>query len=99
MSQFQFHLTDGADPFANAEHRIDRGNDGLLGADWRRVSIMSAVAVALVLFSGSRAFDGLRAASHFLRTRRGPVISMLRLDQQTNTIKQDIQGSPLCRRP
>jgi hypothetical protein len=49
---------------------------------WYRASTVIALVLGLSLLSGTRAFDSLRAASYFLRTRKGPAISVLRLDRQ-----------------
>jgi hypothetical protein len=55
---------------------------GSLG--WWRAPAVVALITALLLCNGTRAFDCLRAASYFLRTRRGPAVAMVRLDQHNN---------------
>ncbi len=82
-------------PFFSRDYAAIRARNGLIphGSSpmpYRTPQIqvhfsISAVALiaALLLCGGTRMFDGLRAASYFLRTRRGPAISIVRLDQQT----------------
>jgi hypothetical protein len=48
---------------------------------WYRVFIAIALVLGLGLLSGTPISDGLRAASYFVRTRKGPAVSMLRMDQ------------------
>ena len=64
------------------------GSDGVSDSiQWSSAAAALALIAALLMSSGTRAFDTLRAASYFLRTRRGPAVSMVRLDQQTPLIK------------
>jgi hypothetical protein len=54
----------------------------VLSPRWRTPPVLALIA-ALMLLSGTRAFDCLRAASYFVRTRRGPAVSIVRLDQES----------------
>jgi hypothetical protein len=62
---------------------------------WRRTLAVIALTVGLSLLSGTRAFDSLRAASYFLRMRKVPAISVVRLDQENSFTKD--QGYVVAR--
>ena len=55
--------------------------------DWWQVPSVIALIAALIFLNGTRAYDCLRAASYFVRTRRGPAVSIVRLDQQLESTR------------